>query len=94
MSNCSTCGLPEELCMCEVQKRETQSVRITTDRRRYGKLVTIVEGIDSASADDLGTELKKLCAAGGTVKDGRIEIQGNHKKSVREKLEKMGYTVS
>lgn len=90
---CSTCGLPKELCMCEEIAREQQSVRIYTDSRRYGKIVTVVEGIDAndIDLDDLAKKLKNKCAAGGTAKEGKIELQGDHKKKVKEFLEEMGF---
>jgi len=92
---CSVCGLPEELCMCEQIAKEQQKIRILTDTRRYGKVVTVVEGIDSTDIDmnDLARKLKTRCAAGGTFKDGRIELQGDHKKRVREVLEELGFSV-
>ncbi len=92
---CPVCGLPQELCMCEEIAREQQRIRIYSDRRRYGKVVTIVEGIDAADIDveDLAKRLKTKCAAGGTVKEGRIELQGEHKKKVKLALEKIGFTV-
>jgi len=92
---CPVCGLPKELCMCEEIAREQQSVRISTDSRRYGKTVTVIEGIDEndIDIDDLARQLKNRCAAGGTAKDGRIELQGNHKKKVKSVLEEMGFTA-
>ena len=48
---CPTCGLPLELCMCEEIAREQQQIRIYSVKRRYGKVVTIVEGIDSGNID-------------------------------------------
>lgn len=92
---CSVCGLPEELCMCEQIAKEQQQIRILTDTRRYGKLVTVVEGINASDIDmdDLARKLKTRCAAGGTVKDGRIELQGDHKKKVKEVLEELGFSV-
>ena len=90
---CSVCGLPKELCMCEEIAREQQTVRISVDSRRYGKMVTIVDGIDENDIDisDLAKQLKNKCAAGGTYKDGRIELQGDHKKRVKVVLEEMGF---
>jgi len=90
---CSVCGLPKELCMCEEIAREQQSVRIYTDSRRYGKTVTVIEGIDGndIDLDDLAKKLKNKCAAGGTAKEGKIELQGEHKKKVKEFLEEMGF---
>ncbi|MCU0859817.1 MAG: stress response translation initiation inhibitor YciH [Thermoplasmata archaeon] len=92
---CSTCGLPEELCMCEQIAKEQQQIKILTDTRRYGKIVTVVEGINSSDIDmeDLARKLKTRCAAGGTYKDGKIELQGEHKKKVKEVLEELGFSV-
>ena len=90
---CPVCGLPKELCMCEEIAREQQSVRISTDSRRYGKKVTVIDGFDEndIDIDELARELKTKCAAGGTAKDGRIELQGEHKKKVKAVLEEMGF---
>jgi translation initiation factor 1 len=90
---CPVCGLPKELCMCEEIAREQQSVRISVDSRRYGKVVTVIDGIDENDIDinDLAKQLKNKCAAGGTSKDGRIELQGDHKKKVKLVLEEMGF---
>jgi translation initiation factor 1 len=79
--------------MCEEIAREQQSVRIYTDSRRYGKIVTVVDGIDSTDIDidDLARKLKNKCAAGGTAKEGKIELQGDHKKKVAQTLEEMGF---
>jgi translation initiation factor 1 len=53
----------------------------------------VVEGIDEndIDMDDLAKKLKSKCAAGGTAKEGRIELQGDHKKKVKEVLEQMGF---
>jgi translation initiation factor 1 len=92
---CSVCGLPEELCMCEQIAKEQQQIRILTDTRRYGKVMTVIVGINSSEIDmdDLAKKLKTRCAAGGTYKDGRIELQGDHKKKVKEVLEELGFSV-
>ena len=90
---CPKCGLPKELCMCEEIAREQQSVRISIDSRRYGKTVTVIDGIDGNDIDiaDLAKTLKSRCATGGTCKDGRIELQGDHKKKVKAVLEEIGF---
>ncbi len=87
--------MPEELCICEQIAKEQQQIRISTDTRRYGKVVTVVHGIDSGDIDmeDLARKLKTRCAAGGTYKGNRIELQGDHKKKVKEVLEEMGFSV-
>lgn len=95
MPVCDKCGLPEDLCVCEEIVKETQLVDIYTVQRRFGKLMTIVEGINDKNIDlrNLSKELKSKCACGGTVKDGTIELQGNQKGRVRKILEGMGYTI-
>ncbi len=92
---CATCGLPEELCMCEELAKEQQLIHVHVDTRRYGKSVTVVEGLDVGDIDiaELARTLKNKCAAGGTAKEGRIELQGEHRKKVAEVLESMGYRV-
>lgn len=91
---CSVCGLPKELCVCEEIAREDQQIRIYTTRRRFGKLMTIIEGINRKDIDlrDLATQLKTKCACGGTVKEGRIELQGDQKRKIAGILVKMGYS--
>ena len=51
MKICEICGLPEDLCVCEEIAREVQKVKVYTVRRRFGKLMTIVEGIDEHDID-------------------------------------------
>ncbi len=92
---CEVCGLPKELCVCEDIAREQQKITIAVDKRRYGKMMTIVEGIDSHDLDinALVTKLKSKCACGGTIKGSTIELQGDHRSKVKETLEQMGFTV-
>lgn len=62
---------------------------------RGGKAVTIVKGVlvDAAALADLGKQLKAACGTGGTVKDGVIEVQGEHIERVMQILKAQGYTV-
>ena len=91
---CAVCGLPKDLCVCEEIAREEQQIRIFTEKRRFGKLMTVVEGIDSSNIDikDLCTTLKTKCACGGTSKDGKIELQGDHKGKVKKILIDLGFS--
>ena len=79
--------------MCEVIAREQQEIKIYAVKRRYGKTVTIIEAINPSEIDidDLAKQLKTRCASGGTVKEGNIELQGDHKRKVQSVLEDLGF---
>jgi translation initiation factor 1 len=59
---------------------------------RGGKGVTVISGLalDAAQLDELATRLKRLCGAGGAVKNGRIEIQGDHRDRLVAELCRLG----
>lgn len=85
-------GLPKELLDIEDISKETQKIRIRVERRRLKKLVTSIKGIDSKKEmKEIAKELKKKLACGGTVKDDEIELQGEHKRRVKEFLLDVGY---
>jgi translation initiation factor 1 len=60
---------------------------------RAGKGVSVITGLPLADAqlEELATRLKKLCGAGGAVRDGTIEIQGEHRERLVAELQKLGY---
>jgi translation initiation factor 1 len=60
---------------------------------RGGKGVSVISGLPLAAAalEDLAARLKKLCGAGGAVRDGVIEIQGDHRDRLVGELCKLGY---
>jgi translation initiation factor 1 len=71
-----------------------QRVLVKIERKgRGGKSVTVVEGVmaDRAKLDDLARQLKTACGSGGTLKEGRIEIQGEHRDRVMALLSQQGY---
>lgn len=69
-------------------------VRLFRDRSgRNGKVVTVIRGLPAKDLDNRATGLKRLCGAGGAVKDGALEIQGDHRERIAEKLRALGYTV-
>jgi translation initiation factor 1 len=71
-------------------------VRIFRDRgNRAGKVVTVVRGLSERgpALESLAAELKRLCGAGGTIKDDALEIQGDHRERVAERLRALGHTV-
>lgn len=87
--------MPKELCVCQEIAREQQRINVYSIKRKYGKIVTIVEGIDEKQLNikELTKSLKSKLACGGTSKGGRIELQGNHKARVREVLVGMGFSL-
>ena len=91
---CATCGLPQELCVCETIAKETQKIIVKLVKKKFGKIYTVVQGIDSKEIDlkDLAKKLKSKFACGGTAKEGNIELQGDHKYKVREFLVQLGFT--
>lgn len=103
IDTCPRCGRAYTECQCDQPtsahqptKKSDGIVRVMRDRKgRGGKTVTVITGV-SANADALATlaqQLKKLCGTGGTVKDGNIEIQGDHCDKVQTRLTAMGYKV-
>lgn len=95
MQICDKCGLPVDLCICKEIAKEQQLVKVYTLKKKFGKIVTFVEGINEKEVDlkALSKELKSKFACGGTVKDGCIRLQGDKKKLVQKTLLEMGYTL-
>jgi translation initiation factor 1 len=87
---CPKCGLPKELCACEAIEREAQKIKIFVERRKFGKPITVIEGITD-NAKELVKQLKSKLACGGTFKNNHIELQGNHRNRLKEILGKLGY---
>jgi translation initiation factor 1 len=69
-------------------------VRIFRDKgRRGGKVVTVVRGLPAGDTPAVASDLKRLCGSGGAVKDGAVEIQGDHREKIAARLEAKGYRV-
>jgi translation initiation factor 1 len=94
---CARCG--SYPCRCPRPKSlppDQQTATIARDRKgRGGKTVTVVRNLQLTpeDMDVLGSQLRKACGAGGTVKEGVIEIQGDHREKVAAELQRMGYRV-
>ena len=92
MEICPKCGLPEAACICEQLEKSSQRIKVTTDRKRYGKIVTVITGFDSSiDVKKIAKDLKNELACGGTGKDGIVELQGDHTKRVKALLVKLGF---
>lgn len=96
---CRVCEKPLDQCVCprdatgEVLLPKDQPVRVGREKRRKGKTVTVVTGLDPVASklDVILTQLKSACAAGGTIDAGRIEIQGDHRERILSILRDLGY---
>ncbi|MBF0371727.1 MAG: translation initiation factor Sui1 [Magnetococcales bacterium] len=96
---CPECGKPSSTCICRGKKSAPPAdgiVRVSRETKgRKGKGVTLIKGVamDSAALIQLGKKLKTTCGSGGTVKNGVIEIQGDHIERVMAYLKKQGLKV-
>ena len=96
---CPRCGKPLANCLCrrkETVRKGDGVVRVERETKgRKGKGVTRITGLSLGNVElrKLAKELKQRCGSGGTVKDGVIEIQGDHRDTLLEELRKQGHTV-
>ncbi|KAA1262215.1 translation initiation factor Sui1 [Rubripirellula obstinata] len=110
---CDHCGKLESECVCTAQDKadresakqrqadrlppSQQTARISVQKRKGGRMVTVVEGL-TAKANDLPsilTQLQAACGTGGTVKakDDLIELQGDHQEKIVSEIKELGYRV-
>jgi translation initiation factor 1 len=77
-----------------VTGRSDGPVRVWREKGgRRGKTVTVVRGLPDGDVAAVAADLKKLCGAGGAVKDGAVEIQGDHRDKVVVRLQELGYAA-
>jgi len=91
---CTTCGLPEDLCVCDQIARESQRITVSVERKKFGKAYTVINGINEHEVDikELTKKLKNKLACGGTDKDGVIALQGVHLRTVKDALVEQGFS--
>ena len=96
---CPACRQPSAQCICRAASARPVTdgvVRVSRQTKgRAGKGVTLVNGValDDAALTLLGKQLKTSCGSGGTVKDGVIEVQGDHVERVMGLLQAQSYKV-
>jgi translation initiation factor 1 len=96
-SLCPNCRRPVRACVCPkgvAGAAKRSAVRVGRETAgRAGKGVTTIAGLPLALGDieALATKLKKRCGSGGTVREGVIEIQGDHRDAIVAELTKMGW---
>src|SRR5512140_3842106 len=97
---CPKCGQPERGCTCGEKPHERVPDRPVAKLRvekagRGGKTVTVVFGLprNEAFLKELAQELKRACGTGGTATDDGVELQGDIRDRVRERLREKGFQV-
>ena len=90
---CPRCGLPKPLCVCETIAKENQKITVYTENKKFKKVCTMVEGLDEKEIDlkDVAKKLKSTLACGGTAKEGKIELQGDHRHKAKKLLVQLGF---
>jgi translation initiation factor 1 len=98
---CERCGELTSACKCPAHLKgllppEKQSAKVAVEKRKKGKLVTVVRGLSPKESDFalLLTKLQTTCGAGGSIQEDALEVQGDHADRVREQLRALGYKVS
>ncbi|MEN9657075.1 MAG: stress response translation initiation inhibitor YciH [Pseudomonadota bacterium] len=97
-SMCPDCSQPKDACICKKQPRPAGDgvVRVSRETKgRKGKGVTLIKGVplDDDELAVLAKQLRTRCGSGGTIKDGVIEVQGDHCDVVLEFLKPKGWVV-
>ena len=79
--------------MCESIAKESQKIIVKIELKKFNRKYTVVEGIDEKEIDleQLAKTLKSRLACGGTIKDNKIELQGEHKPKVKQILIEAGF---
>jgi translation initiation factor 1 len=98
---CPACRQPVPACLCKAAQATTAPLgdgngRVSRESKgRSGKTVTLVRGLalDDAALSALGKRLRAACGSGGSVKDGVLEVQGDHAERVIELLKAEGFAA-
>ncbi|MFA5746351.1 MAG: stress response translation initiation inhibitor YciH [archaeon] len=89
---CNVCHLPKTICTCDIRVKETQQIKIRTERKKFKKYATLISGFSELpEQQDVLKYLKKKLACGGTVKNNIIELQGEQKERIKKLLIEKGY---
>lgn len=100
---CERCGADARECGCTAESPQLvdippaqQPLRIALEKRKRGKLVTLITGLSGSAAQSkqLLKSLKDDCGAGGTLEAGHIELQGDHRQRAAVWLRQQGYPIS
>ena len=89
---CAICGLPKEICVCKEISKSEERIGVYLERRHGKNFLTIIRGFEeTAGLKDLVKEMKRKLACGGTLKDSKIELQGDHRDKIKDILVSKNY---
>lgn len=91
MDICPKCGLPIQACVCEEIAKSDQNIEVKIEKKKFGKISTIVLGLKDVDIKDIAKKLKEKLACGGTIKNNVVELQGDHRNKIRQTLVEMGF---
>jgi translation initiation factor 1 len=78
--------------VCGAIAKTQQEITVQTEKRRFGKMITLISGFDDGvNIKDIAKQLKAKMACGGTIKNKIIELQGDHKQGVKKTLVNLGF---
>ena len=99
-THCDLCGQLESDCQCPpppptVNPPEKQTLRVRVEKRKAGRLVTVITGLEQPSGvrADLLTQLKNSCGAGGSQEDTNLVLQGDQQARASRLLADLGYRI-
>ena len=93
MDICPKCSLPIAACVCEDIAKTQQQIEVKTEKRRFGKFVTLVYGLEGVDIKEVAKKLKNKLACGGTIDGKTIELQGNHLGKITPVLVEAGFNA-
>ena len=92
MDICPKCGLPLQACVCEDIIKTDQRIQVQTEKKKFGKIATLISGFQDVDLKTVAKGLKQELACGGTVKENTVELQGDHSKTAKRALVRLGFS--
>ncbi len=92
MHICPNCGLPLEACVCVELTKKSQTITIKKEKRKFGKIITVISGLSELDTQKLGKKLKMKLACGGKIEKDKIELQGDHLNKIKKVLVEEGFS--
>lgn len=80
-----------QACVCEEIAKTEQRIQIRTEKKKFGKIITVISGFQDVDLKTVAKNLKQELACGGTIKNDGVELQGNHSRNAKNALIKLGF---